>query len=213
MILFGYSISPYVRKVLIVAAEKGIALDVRPVNPRTSDDAGFIAASPFRKMPALADGDFTLADSTAIVTYFESLKPTPAFLPTDARARAKAIWFEEMADTIMFTASSPIFFNRCVSAKFLNIPGDEKVANETQANVLPPIHAYLESVAPANGYLVGDSISIGDVAVTSQLINLALGGAPVDAAKYPKLAAYYARMVARPSIAPIIAADRAILGL
>ncbi len=51
MIVFGASVSPFVRKVLIVAAEKGVAVENRPVNPRSSDDADFLTASPFRKIP------------------------------------------------------------------------------------------------------------------------------------------------------------------
>jgi glutathione S-transferase len=213
MILYGASVSPFVRKVLIVATEKGITLENRPINPTTSDDPDFLAASPFRKIPGFRDGDYTLADSTAIVSYLEAKFPTPAVLPQEARALGKAIWFEEMADTIMFPSGSKIFFNRIVAPKFLNLPGDPAVADEAQATTLPPVYAYLEKVAPTAGFLAGENFSIGDIAVTSMIVNLTHARAGVDAAKYPKLAAYYARMAARPSIAKQIAADRAMLGL
>jgi glutathione S-transferase len=213
MILYGSCVSPFVRKVLIVATEKGITLENRPTNPTTSDDPDFIAASPFRKIPGFKDGDYTLADSTAIVSYLEAKFPSPAVLPAEARARGKAIWFEEMADTILFPAGSRIFFNRIVAQKFLNLPGDPAAADEAQEKSLPPVYAYLEKVAPAAGFLVGDSFSIADIAVTSMIINMTYARAGVDAAKYPKLAAYYARMAARPSIARQIVADHAILGL
>jgi glutathione S-transferase len=213
MILFGASVSPFVRKTLVVAAEKGIALENRPTNPRSSDDADYLAASPFRKIPALKDGDYSLCDSTAIISYLDAKHPQPAIIPQEARARGKAIWFEELADTILFTAVSKVFFNRVVAPKFLNMPGNEAEATEALTTLLPPMLAHLESVAPASGFLVGDSFSIADISVTSMLVNLALSNAPVDAAKYPKLAAYYARMAARPSFAKLIAQDRAILGL
>jgi glutathione S-transferase len=213
MILFGATVSPFVRKVLIVAAEKGIQLENQPTNPRTSDDPDFIAASPFRKIPAFKDGDYTLADSTAIVNYLEAKFPNPAVIPQEARARGKAIWFEEMADTILFNAGSKIFFNRIVLPKFLNAPGDEAEASEAQATLLPPMYAYLETVVPAAGFLVGDGFTIADISVTSMIVNLVFANAGVDAAKYPKLAAYYTRMAARPSIAKLIAGDRVLLGL
>ena len=60
MILFGSSFSPYVRKVLVVAAEKGIELEVRPVGVGDRDEQ-FRAASPLGKMPALADGGLATA--------------------------------------------------------------------------------------------------------------------------------------------------------
>jgi glutathione S-transferase len=213
MILFGASVSPFVRKTLVVAAEKGIQLENRPTNPRSSDDAEYLAASPFRKIPALKDGDYALCDSTAIVTYLEAKYPNPAVIPQEARARGKAIWFEEFADTILFTAVTKVFFNRVVAPKFLNMPGNEAEAMEAINTLLPPMYAHLESVAPASGFLVGDSFSIADIAVTSMIVNMTLANAPVDAAQYPKLAAYYARMAARPSFAKLIAGDRAILGL
>lgn len=108
---------PYVRKVLVVAAEKGVKLDNRPINPSTSTDPQFLAASPFRKIPVLLDGDMALADSTAIVTYLEALHPEPAVLPAAPRERARAVWFEEMADTIMHAAGQRIFHNRVVAPK------------------------------------------------------------------------------------------------
>ncbi|RYF98192.1 MAG: glutathione S-transferase family protein, partial [Caulobacteraceae bacterium] len=51
MILYGSSISPFVRKVLAFAAEKGVTLEHKPLG-LGSQDPGFLAASPFRRMPA-----------------------------------------------------------------------------------------------------------------------------------------------------------------
>ncbi|MEO8313532.1 MAG: glutathione S-transferase family protein [Pseudomonadota bacterium] len=213
MILLGASVSQFVRKVLVVATEKGITFEHRPVNPRTCDDPDYLLASPFRKIPALKDGDYTLSDSTAIITYLEAKHPNPPMIPAEARARGKAIWFEEMADTILSGAISKVFVNRVIMPVFLNLPGNEAEATEALTVTLPPMLAYLESVAPTNGFLVGDSFGIADISVTSALVNLTLGNANVDATTYPKLAAYYARMTARPSFATLIAGDRAMLGM
>jgi glutathione S-transferase len=207
MLLMGISASPFVRKVLVAAAEKGIALEHRPLTP-ASDDPQFLAASPFRKIPALVDGDFSLADSTAIITYLEAKFPQHALIPVDARERATAIWYEEVADTILFAAGQKIFFNRVVMPKFFNKPGDLQAADEAQATLLPPVYAYLEKMAPIGGYLVGSALTIADIAVVSLLVNMHLCGAGVDAAQYPRLAAYYARIAARPSFAKLIETDR-----
>lgn len=212
MILLGASVSPYVRKVLVVAAEKGVKLDNRPINPSTSTDPQFLAASPFRKIPVLLDGDMALADSTAIVTYLEALHPQPAVLPAAPRERARAVWFEEMADTIMHAAGQRIFHNRVVAPKFLGRAGDLTAAREAQETLLPPVYEYLESVTPANGYLVGDALSIGDISVASMLVNMTYCNAAPAPSQYPKLAAFLARTMARPSFAAALASDRAMLG-
>lgn len=212
MILFGVQVSPFVRKTLIAAAEKGIAFEHRPVRPHT-DDAEFKAASPFGKVPALQDGDFRLCDSTAILTYFEAIRPTPALLPAEPRARARAIWFEEFADTIMFPAGTKIFFNRIVLPKMAGQPGDLALADAAAAREVPPLLDYLERVVPApDGFLAGGAYSVGDIAVASQLINLMHADCPVDAGRYPRTAAWFDAQLRRPSVARLVAAERAMLG-
>lgn len=213
MILLGASVSPFVRKVLVVAAEKGITFEHRPTNPRSSDDPDYLLASPFRKIPALKDGDYTLADSTAIIQYLDAKFPQQAIIPAEARARGKAIWFEEVADTLLAPAVSKVFLNRVIMPVFLNMPGNEAEALEAISTTLPPILAYLESVAPASGFLVGETLSVADVSVISVLVNLSLSNATVDAVAYPKLSAYYTRIASRPSFAKLIAGDRAMLGM
>ncbi len=100
MKIYGFPLSPFVRKVVVAVNEKGLAAEVVPSNPSQPDDE-FAAVSPFHKIPAFRDGDFTLADSTAIVTYLEAKYPEPPLLPAAPEARAKAIWFEEVADTVL----------------------------------------------------------------------------------------------------------------
>jgi glutathione S-transferase len=211
MILFGASISPFSRKVLMFAAEKGIALEHKPIGPHT-DDAQFKACSPLGKIPALQDGDYLLCDSTAIVHYLEAKYPAKPLLPAEPKARGKVIWFEEYADTVMFPAGTVIFMNRVLLPKFRKVAGDLAKADDVAANQIPPVFTYLESVVPAQGFLVGQELTLADIAVTSQLVNLEHSGIPVDAATYPKLAAYYARIVARPSVSGFVAAERNMIG-
>jgi glutathione S-transferase len=74
MIVYGSSLSPFVRKTLAYAAEKRIDVVVKPVG-LGSPEPEFVACSPFRKMPGFRDGDFTISDSTAIITYLEASSP------------------------------------------------------------------------------------------------------------------------------------------
>mgnify|MGYP006211470151 CR=1 FL=1 len=64
MIVYGSSLSPFVRKVLAFAAEKGIEVELKAIG-LANREPDFLEASPFGKMPALRDGDFTVADSSA----------------------------------------------------------------------------------------------------------------------------------------------------
>ena len=105
MKIYGFPLSPFVRKVVVAACEKGLAFEMIPANPSQPTEE-FLKVSPFSKIPALADGDFSLADSTAIVTYFDAKYPEPALLPADPQARGRAVWFEEVADTILIPAGA-----------------------------------------------------------------------------------------------------------
>ena len=64
MIVYGSSVSPYVRKILVICAEKGVEVENQVFGPGMPVSEDFAAASPFRKIPAIKDDDFLLADST-----------------------------------------------------------------------------------------------------------------------------------------------------
>lgn len=211
MILYGSSLSPFVRKVLAFAAEKAIELDVQPVG-MGDPNPDFRAASPFGKMPALADGDYRLADSSAIIHYLEAKHPKPALIPADPEHRGRTIWFEEFADTVLAGCGAKMFFNRVVAPRFLNRPGDEKAADTAERDELPPILDYLETVAPGgDGYLVGDGLTLADIAVASPFANLGHLGCDLGRARHPRTCAFVERILARPSFATWIERETAFL--
>jgi glutathione S-transferase len=212
MKLYGSSLSPFVRKVLVYAAEKGILLTNVQIE-RPIMQAEFLHASPLRKMPALVDGDFSIADSTAIIAYLECKQPTPTMYPLEAALRARAIWFEELADTVLSAVVFKVFFNRVVSPKFFRQPGNEPMAMEGETKDLPPLLDYLETVVPqAGGYLVGKSLGVADIAVASMFVNYTHAGIVIDAARYPRTTAWVDSVLARPSFATLIAAEKRLLG-
>ncbi len=212
MILYGSSLSPYVRKVLAFAGEKGIELELQPSGSAPGQPSEeFLAASPFRKMPALRDGDYLLADSSAIVHYLEAKHPEPALIPADPKSRGKVIWFEEFADTILVSCGAKIFFNLIVAPKFLGHPGDEEAARQAELNDLPPVLDYLERQVPSEGYLVGDALTLADLAVASPFANFRHTNTRVDPDRYPRTISYVDRILARPSIAPWVEREAALL--
>ena len=211
MKLFGAPLSPFVRKVLVTIAEKGLEVEMVPTG-LGDPDPEFIECSPFKKMPGFSDGDFKISDSTAIITYLEAKYPDPAMLPADPAARARTIWYEEFADTMVCAKGGAIFFNRVVAPKFLKQEGDEAAAKAGEAD-LPALYDYLESVMPASGYLVEDRLTLADIAVASPFVNLAHCDIAPDAATYPKLTAFLTAMHARPSFADWIRRERKMLGL
>ncbi|WP_375408145.1 glutathione S-transferase family protein [uncultured Methylobacterium sp.] len=204
MILYGTSLSPYVRKVLVALAEKGVDAEHRPCFFHDPNEA-FQAASPLGKIPAIEDQGFKLADSSAILFYIEANHPSPALLPTEAKARGRAIWFDKFGDTELFPSLIKPFFHRVVMPKLQGKPGDEAVVKTALTEELPKLYDYLE--AQVDGpYLVGGAFSIADISVTTGFHNLKLAGEQVDAGRWPKLAAYVAATLERPSFMKAVAA-------
>lgn len=203
--VYGFALSPFVRKVLVVAHEKGIEHAMVPVNPR-DPPLEFVEASPFRKIPAIRDGDYTLADSTAIVAYLDRKYPDPALFPADAQGLGRAIWFEEFADTIVAAAGGKVVFNRFVAPKVIGMPGNEELAEQGCAELKPAMD-YLEAQVPEAGWLAGDAYSIADISVATVLKTLDYVGQCADAATHPKTAAWYARVLARPAWEVVLAAE------
>jgi glutathione S-transferase len=209
MIVYGASLSPYVRKVLAFAAEKGVAVENRPFQFH-KPPAEFLAASPFKKIPALQDGDFSVCDSSAIVHYIEAKHPAPALIPSDPQGRARTIWYDEYADTIMVAVMGKIFFNRIVAPKFMGRDGDLAAADAAERDELPNVLAYLESHAPDPGrFLVGDTITLADIAVASPFANLRHSGTALDA--FPRSKAWADSILARPSFAPWVEGEARLL--
>lgn len=211
MILYGSSLSPFVRKVLAFAGEKGIELELQPTGfPNATPE--FLEASPFKKMPALRDGDYTLADSSAIVHFLEARHPEPALIPAEPKLRGKAVWFDEFADTIVAGCGAKMFFNRVVAPRFMGKPGDLAVADAAERDELPPILDYLERVVPEPGsFLIGDSISLADIAVASPFANLGHLHCEIDEQRHGRVQAYVRSILSRPSFATWIEREAAFL--
>lgn len=209
MIVYGSSLSPFVRKAVAFAREKGIAIEHRQTTPG-SDDAEFRACSPFGKIPGLADGDYRLCDSSAIVHYLEAKHPEPSLIPSEPEALGRVMWFDEFADTILTAAGVAVFFNRIV-AGLVGATPDLAAAERAEAEQLPPILAYLEREIGEREWLVGDALSLADVAVAAPFKNLEYAEAKIDWAAYPRTEAFVARVLGRDSFAELLANDAKFL--
>jgi len=197
MQVFGGIPSPYVRKVCLVLEEKGLAYELTELSPH-ADHPEFRACSPFGKIPGLADGDYRLSDSTAIITYLEAQYPERPVLPAEPRARGRAVWLDEFTDTIFGASGLKILFNRFVAPKLLKIPFSEERALEGEAE-LPRSLDYIEGIAPEQGWLLGEDFTLADISVASMFRSLAYVGHDPKPVSHPRTAAWYARVGQRPS--------------
>lgn len=87
--------SPYALTAFVALTEKGLPFTIQTLDLAAGDQQrGDYAGRAFTaRVPALADGDFVLTESTAIAEYLEESFPAPghpALYPQDRRQRARA---------------------------------------------------------------------------------------------------------------------------
>lgn len=208
----GSPASPFVRKVRVALAEKGLEYTLDPVMP-FGPNPEFRKLSPLGKIPALTDGDATLPDSSVICAYLERKYPARPLYPSDPYAYGRALWFEEYADSALVAVIGPkIFLQKIVNPMFFDRPCDDAVVEKALNEELPPLFDYLEEQLGGGDGIVDGRFSIADIAISSMIVNLEHAGFGIDAARWPKLAAHVAKVHARPSFSACIAEERAMFG-
>ena len=192
--IIGTYISPYVRKVLVVLDLKGLAYEIDPIIPFMGDER-FSQLSPVRRIPVLLDDRVTLADSSVICQYLEDRYPEPAVYPRDIAERARARWLEEFADTRMGEVFIWRLFNQVAVNPFVwGQPTDQEILRTTLTEEIPHVLDYLESQAPAAGFIFG-ALSIADIAIACFFRNAAFARFSVDGARWPKTKAFVERVL------------------
>lgn len=214
LIVYGAALSPFVRKTRVFLAEKGLDYTLEQVNIFPPPD-WFKALSPLKRIPVLRDEeagpDATLPDSSVICAYLERRKPEPALYPKDNFAYARALWFEEYADSELAGNVGMGIFRPVVVSKLMGKEPDRAAAEKTLTEKLPKYFDYLDKEIGGNAFLVGNAFSIADIAVATQFVNLAHAGYVPDATKWPNLSRYLKPIHARPSFAACIAEERDVL--
>lgn len=142
------------------------------------------------------DAGENLAEGVAILQYIADNNPERAYAPSAGSVeRARLQQFLNYAAAELHKAWSPLFANGSTDAE--KEAAQEKVAAKFD---------YLETVlSDGRDYLVADQFSVAD-AYTFVLVNWANFKA-IDLSVWPKLAAYVARIAARPTAKSAFAAE------
>lgn len=192
--LYGINLSTFTRKVRLALLEKGLPhqLEVAPMgSPKVK------ALHPLGKIPVLEDQGIAIPDSSVIIAYLERAYPDRPLYPASAAELARALWLEEYADTRLREATLTFFSEHVVKPVFQGKPADE-VALAAAIGPRDEAFDYLEKELPAAGLALGEMLSVADVAIGAQLITYCQGDGAIDAGRWPKLARYFAVLLARP---------------
>ncbi|WP_316978071.1 glutathione S-transferase N-terminal domain-containing protein [Shumkonia mesophila] len=190
--------SPYVRKVVVLAHEAGLAGRIETVPTSPSDDEASLARdNPLGKVPALtADDGAVLYDSPVICEYLDSLHGGQRAFPAAGPARWTALRRQALADGIL-DATILRRYEEMQPAATQHGDWIERQKRKAERG-LDALEA--EAAAGALADPAG-TLSIGDIAIACALGYLDLRYAG-DAwrNRHPALAAWYAKVEKRPSM-------------
>ena len=160
------------------------AVDLRGGEQRGPDH---LQRNPFGQVPVLDDDGLIIRDSQAILVYLAKRYGGEQWWPDDAYQLAQiAAWLS--------TAANEIFHGPAklrVHHKF-GSPIDTTTARQTAYKVLDIIDRHLQN----QDWLVGDSVSIADIAVYPYLALAPEGG--LDIGAFPNIIAWFQRIRALP---------------
>jgi glutathione S-transferase len=209
--VFGAPLSPFVRKVRLLLLEKGLDYQLEIILPFNKPN-WYSEISPLGRIPALKDGDTALADSSVICQYLEEKYPEALpLLGNSPEQRAKVRWLEKYADYELAPQSTFAVFRNRILLPMLGQSCNEEAVQKALSEKLPPLFNYLEETLGDQEYFVGNQLTLADLAIASQLINLQHGGEQLDAQRWPRLSAHFSRIKARPSTSALLESEHRAL--
>ncbi|QNI80496.1 glutathione S-transferase/ rho class [Synechococcus sp. RS9909] len=183
--------SAFCLKVRMVLQAKALSYRVVEVTPGVGQLAVF-RLSGQRQLPVLVDGDTVIADSSAIARHLESVEPDPSLIPQDARDAAQVHLIEDWADTTLAHAARLALVQAAASDPELRVallpddlpeplrrtlaglPGGwlqglGEVLDQGERAAMFTSLQRLAAAVETTPWLVGDQLSMADLAVAAQL--------------------------------------------
>jgi len=199
LILVSHKLCPYVQRVAIALAEKGVAFERFDVD-LSAKPAWFTALSPLGKTPVLKVGERAIFESAVILEYLEETQPHPLH-PSDPLTRADHRAWIEFGSTILNDIWG-----------FYTAPDAAAFAAKRQ--LLEDRFAWVETRLSAAPWFDGARFSLVDAAfgpifryfdVFDEIDDFGI------LAKAPKIARWRLSLASRPSVRDAVGADYAEL--
>jgi len=195
MKLYLNPLSPNVRRVLLTEAELGLELEHQIVDFGKGEhkSPAYLKLNPNGLVPTLADGDFVLTESRAIMQYLASKKPDAGLLPRDERARADVVRWQFWDASHFAPAVATVAFERLLKPMF-------GMGDANAAKVEEGLAGFRRFAAVLNGhlasrkYIVGEAVTLADLTIGASLMYSKPSELPVS--EFPNVEAWFSRVTA-----------------
>ena len=197
MRLYTNPVSSNARRATLVAEHLGIPLDIVEVNLMSSDDRrGLTELNPNNKIPVLADGDFVLWESCAIMQYLADQVSGHDLYPQDLQTRVDVnrwmFWSSQHFAPAIGIFTWENLWKGVVGAGPAD-PAELARGNEEFASSAAVLEAHLT----ARKWVLGETLTLADFAIAAPLMYIDRARLPME--RYPNVLAWYARVEALPA--------------
>jgi glutathione S-transferase len=193
--IWGRLSSVNVQKVVACANELGIRYERVDAGGKFGvvDTPAYLRLNPNGLVPVIEDGNFVLWESNAIVRYLARVYGAGTLWPDDAREGADADRWMDWQATALTPAMFGAFWNLVrVAPDKRNPAAVEESAAKTEA-----LMAILDAHLGSRPYVAASRYTMGDIPVACAVHRWL--GLPLERVARPNVAAWMARITARPA--------------
>ena len=181
MKLYVHPASPFARKTLITAHVLGLNLETEFVDlfAGKGQEPEFLKLNPQGKVPTLVDGDFSLWESNAIIQYLAAVQAETALYPNDVQIRADiARW--QFWETANWSPACMIYVYENVLKPMLGRGEPDAAELAKGAEKFHRFAKVLDGHLAGRDWLVGDGLTLADIAVSVSLMYAVPGKYPLE---------------------------------
>jgi RNA polymerase-associated protein len=158
MTLFSGDTDVYSHRVRIVLAEKGINVDIVPVDPGDLPE-DLIDLNPYNTVPTLVDRELVLYGSQVIMEYLDERFPHPPLMPVDPVSRATNRLMLHRIEQDLYTHLDVV------------LSGSEKAASKAKKEIRDNL-VMVSPIFEQKPYFLSDEFSLVDCALMPLLWRL-----------------------------------------
>ncbi|XP_028451371.1 glutathione S-transferase theta-1-like [Perca flavescens] len=184
------------RSVYIFAKKNNIPFEFKTVSLINGDQRGdeFGKISLIKKVPALRDGDFCLAESIAILLYLADKFKTPDFwYPADLQQRARVNEYLSWQHSAMRLHGTRVFWLRVLIPKGLGVEVPQDKLDAALEDLNNSLKLIEEKFIQDRPFIAGDNISLADLVAIVEIMQPVGAGLDVFDGR-PKLSAWRDRV-------------------
>jgi glutathione S-transferase len=185
---------------LYEAGKEATYIEVDSSTKRTQDGRDYLEVHPLGLVPALrTDDGEVLTENAAVLQYLARTLPQAGLGPEDGRGHTRLQQWLSFIGTELHKATFAPLFDETAPE------GAKRYALEKAAGRF----AYLEQALTGRDFLL-ERFSVADAYLVTVLGWCA--ATPIELKQWPVLSAYFARLVARPSVAKAFSEERGLYG-